>query len=75
MGLRKLLDHLEETSRHAVAPAGPRASNEPTGPQQKSKTLSHAHPGPENSESTTPRTGIVSINGRDVEVMHMHSPR
>ena len=75
MGLRKLLDHLEETSRHAVAPAGPRASNERTGAHQKSKTPSHSHRGPENSKSTAARTGIVSINGRDVEVVHMHSPR
>ncbi len=78
-----------QAALRAVAPAEPPAGgNKNAGANHKSKTPSHplghlvpssarrhARQGTENSSPAKGRVAIVSVNGRDVEIMHMRAPR
>lgn len=87
MGWNRSLDHAKQTGRklaHLQTEANARASGG-AGSDRKPTTQSHAanaalpssaYPDPEQGTDSSPsakvRTGIVSVNGCDVGVMHCH---
>jgi len=89
MGWNRSLDHAEQTGKktaHLRAEGTTRASGV-AGTRRKATAQSHpanaplpssAYPDPEQDTDSLPsakvRTGIVSVNGCDVGVMHCHRP-
>jgi hypothetical protein len=62
------------TGRHAERQGNPGLKKASRGARKRKSQPSSAHPGPEEEagvpQPTGVRTGIVSVNGRDVGVMH-----
>lgn len=88
MGWNRSLDHAEQTGKklaHLQTEANARASGG-AGTHRKATAQSHPANAPlpssanpdqqdaESSPSAKVRTGIVSVNGCDVGVMHCHRP-
>jgi hypothetical protein len=89
MGWNRSLGHAEQTGKKAVHLRSEGVSTGASGVATHRKSTAHsdpssppqpslAHPDPEQDTGGSPsakaRTGIVSVNGCDVGVMHCHRP-